>query len=218
MCVLCTTQRWQESGAYWSRLIPRALPSISKMPPSPCCVWAKLLLHDPQASRHYLTHITTITRGELGGRSLSFFPSSPLLIPWPCWGEGHKCIKGNAHTPWARGKRTANKTKMQKCTYTLHQGCEEPGDSDIIKLCQTCSYTVLRDDMISLFLRRWYQKILHRNYSNWEGLEKCRHSSNLISIQTRRVRQKKLIGPGDCPSHLWWTNLFFFFLTTNWAR
>lgn len=73
-------------------------------------------------------------------------------------------------------------------THTLHQGSEEPGDSDISKLCQTRSYTVLRDDMISLFLRRWYQKILRRNYSNWGGLEKCCHSSNLISIQTRRVR------------------------------
>lgn len=63
----------------------------------------------------------------------------------------------------------ANRTKTHKCTHTLHQGSEEPGDSDVSKLCQTCSYTVLRDDMISLFLRRWYQKTLCRNYSNWGG-------------------------------------------------
>lgn len=93
-----------------------------------------------------------------------------------------------AHTPWAAGRRTGNQTKTHKRTHTLHQGSEEPGDSDSSKLCQTCSYTVLRDDMISLFLRRWYQKILRRNYSNWGGLEKCHHSSNLISIQTHRVR------------------------------
>lgn len=43
-----------EFVAYWSQLIPWALPSISKMSPAHCWVWAKLLPHSPMAPEHYL--------------------------------------------------------------------------------------------------------------------------------------------------------------------
>lgn len=64
-CVLCARRSRVHLVVYWSQLIPRALPSISKMSPASCWVWAKPLLHSSMASEHYLSHITAITWAEL---------------------------------------------------------------------------------------------------------------------------------------------------------